>query len=28
MINDDYYGDLTVEKVESIIENLKGGEAQ
>lgn len=28
MINDQYYGDLTVEKVENIIESLKGGEAK
>jgi len=28
MINDQYYGDLTVEKVEGIIESLKGGEAK
>ncbi|AMW33729.2 NADH-quinone oxidoreductase subunit E [Fervidobacterium changbaicum] len=28
MINDQYYGDLTVEKVEEIIESLKGGDAQ
>lgn len=28
MINDDYYGDLTVEKVENILEGLKGGEAK
>jgi len=26
MINDQYYGDLTVEKVEEIIESLKGGD--
>jgi len=25
MVNDEYYGDLTVEKVEKLIENLKGG---
>jgi len=28
MINDEYYGDLTVEKVEEILNNLKGGEAR
>ncbi|MGB9614737.1 MAG: complex I 24 kDa subunit family protein [Fervidobacterium sp.] len=28
MVNDQYYGDLTVEKVNEIIEELKGGEAK
>ncbi len=28
MINDQYYGDLTVEKVNEIIESLKGGEVK
>lgn len=28
MINDEYYGDLTIEKVENIIETLKGGEVR
>ncbi|ABS60842.1 MULTISPECIES: NADH-quinone oxidoreductase subunit NuoE [Fervidobacterium] len=28
MVNDQYYGDLTVEKVNEIIENLKGGEGK
>ncbi|MFN3327975.1 MAG: complex I 24 kDa subunit family protein [Fervidobacterium pennivorans] len=26
MVNDQYYGDLTIEKVEKILEELKGGE--
>jgi len=28
MVNDEYYGDLSVEKVEELIENLKGGGAR